>query len=125
MTPFSDQLRLIRDGHLDKELTIKLADCIHAVQDTAGTATLTLKLTIKPHEVNLDWVVIKDEVTVKLPQGDTTCSLQTTPDGALYDAAFTSTAKDTDTKVTIIQPDGVEIDRLTGEVQKEGDGAEA
>lgn len=125
MTPFSDQLRLIRDGHLDKELTIKLADCIHAVQDTAGTATLTLKLTIKPHEVNLDWVVIKDEVTVKLPQGDTTCSLQTTPEGALYDATFTSTAKDTDTKVTIIRPDGVEIDPLTGEVQKEGDGAEA
>lgn len=125
MTPFSDQLRLIRDGHLDKELTIKLADCIHAVQDTAGTATLTLKLTIKPHEVNLDWVVIKDEVTVKLPQGDTTCSLQTTPEGALYDASFTSTAKDTDTKVTIIRPDGVEIDPLTGEVQKEGDGAEA
>ena len=125
MTPFSDQLRLIRDGHLDKELTIKLADCIHAVQDTAGTTTLTLKLTIKPHEVNLDWVVIKDEVTVKLPQGDTTCSLQTTPEGALYDASFTSTAKDTDTKVTIIRPDGVEIDPLTGEVQKEGDGAEA
>lgn len=124
MTPFSDQLRLIRDGHLDKELTIKLADCIHAVQDTAGTATLTLKLTIKPHEVNLDWVVIKDEVTVKLPQGDTTCSLQTTPEGALYDAALTLHSKETKetvAKVTIIRPDGVEVDPLTGEVQKEGD----
>lgn len=86
MIEFSKQLQMIRNGDLDAELTDDLAECVRAVDEQGGTATLTIKLTIKRAGDNSGYIAVTDEISKKLPKKPASKSiLFATPEGTLWD----------------------------------------
>lgn len=86
MIHFSEQLRMIRSGDLDAELTEKMADCVKAVDEQGGTATLTLKITVKRSGNNSGYFKVSATASTKLPKAEPIESiLYGTQDGALWE----------------------------------------
>ena len=86
MIPFSEQLTQIRNGDLDDELTEALADCVKAVDQQGGSATLTIKITVKRSGTNSGYVKVSGSYSTKLPKQDPIESiLFATQDGALWE----------------------------------------
>lgn len=86
MIAFSEQVKMIRNGGLDMQITEELADCVRTVDEEGGTATLTLRLTIKRAGDNSGYVAVTDEVTKKLPKKPASKSiLFATPEGTLWE----------------------------------------
>ena len=86
MNQFSKQIQMIRNGDLDAELTEKMADCVKAVDEQGGTATLTLKITVKRSGNNSGYFKVSATASTKLPKAEPIESiLYGTQDGALWE----------------------------------------
>lgn len=128
MIEFSEQLKQIRGGDLDAEITEALAECVRAVDEGGGTASVTLKLTVKRAAGNRGYIGVKDEVTKKLPKkpaGESILFAQ--PDGTLWDDNPRQERMDLQpiegchvkaitTKTFDVKPFVEVVDRKTGEV---------
>ena len=86
MIPFSEQVKMIRGGELDAELSEKLAECVTAVDQQGGTATLTLKITVKRSGQNSGYFKVAASAETKLPKVEPMESiLYGTQDGTLWE----------------------------------------
>lgn len=87
MIPFSQQITQIRGGSLDDELTDALAECVRAVDEQGGTASLTLKISVKRSgKTNSGYVKVSADFSKKLPKPESIeAVLFATPDGALWE----------------------------------------
>lgn len=86
MINFSEQLKQIRNGDLDAEVTEALAECVRAVYEGGGTASVTLKITMKRAAGNRGYITVIDDVTKKLPKKPANESiLFAQPDGTLWE----------------------------------------
>ena len=86
MIPFSEQIKMIRGGELDAELSEKLAECVTAVDQQGGTATLTIKISVKRSGQNTGYFKVSAATSTKLPKVEPMESiLYGTQDGTLWE----------------------------------------
>lgn len=68
---FADWLTEQREGSLSAELSAGLNQLVEAVNTTGKAGTLTLKINVKPiSKESAGSVMVRDDVTLKLPEGD-------------------------------------------------------
>lgn len=68
LRPFGAWLAEQRGGALQGELTETLAELVRAVVEHEKPGSLTLKVTVKPGEDGVLYVLVFDDVTAKIPQ---------------------------------------------------------
>lgn len=66
--PASEQIPQINSGWLDRELGQAITDAVQACMAHGKNATVTLKLTIAPQNLQQGTVKIAHDVTTKLPK---------------------------------------------------------
>ncbi|MDE1896881.1 MAG: hypothetical protein KGH91_07385 [Rhodospirillales bacterium] len=66
--PFMDFIREQRNGVLHDELSDALQEAVAAVMNEGGTATLTLKITVKSADAGEGALMVKDDIITKLPK---------------------------------------------------------
>lgn len=68
--PFLETLRELRQGRTLDELADHLSDIVAAVRATGKAGQLVLKVTVRPGKQNSTYLVLEDDVLVKLPKAD-------------------------------------------------------
>lgn len=87
-------VRELLNGATQRDLSERLAECVEAARDTQKTASLSLKLTIKPLG-NSGQYEIRDDITAKIPELDRGITLMFgTPDNNLTRSDPQQTALD-------------------------------